>query len=49
MERRILEGRKLREKGIHELGELPIPVGIGRPVIGRKHRRYRDGVDLLLI
>ena len=49
MERRILEGREFREEIIHEQRELSIALGVGRPVIGRQHRRHRDGVDLLLI
>src|SRR3984893_14551182 len=49
MKRRILEGRKLGEKGIHKLGQLSITVGIGCPVIGREHRWHRNGVHLLAI
>ena len=47
VEWRVLERRKLREKRIHELGQLAIAVGVGGPVIGGEHRRHGDGIDLL--
>src|SRR5665213_2458904 len=49
MERRILEGWKFREEIIHEQRDLAIAIGFGRPIIGRQHRRHRDGVDRLLL